>query len=153
MASTELPFVDEHSIAIDAAADVAWSALVLVVSAAFAGRGTERVAGLLGCEQRAATGVAGEVGSTIPGFRVADARAPEVLVLEGRHRYSTYALTLRIDCDGDGSRLRAETRAEFPGWTGRAYRTVVIGSRGHVVVVRRLLRSVKHRAERAGAEP
>ena len=74
-----------------------------------------------------------------------------MLALEGRHRYSRYALTFRIDPDGDGSRLSAETRAEFPGWAGRAYRAGVIGTRGHVVVVRRLLRSVKARAERAAA--
>ena len=148
MAPPELPFVDEHSIAIDAAPDATWSALVDLASRAFAGRGGGRVAALLGCEQRASGGEAGEVGSTIPGFRVAEARRAELLALEGRHRYSTYALTFRVDGEGAGSRLRAETRAEFPGWAGRAYRAAVIGTCGHVVVVRRLLRSVKCRAER-----
>jgi hypothetical protein len=43
--------------------------------------------------------------------------------------------------------VRAETRAAFPGLQGRAYRALVIGTRGHVLAVRRLLRAVKARAE------
>lgn len=153
MIPAELPFVDEHSIGIDASPEVTWPALVHVTTGAFAGRRGEGVAALLGCEQRASTGAAGRVGSTIPGFRVADAREPVLLALEGRHRYSRYALAFRVESDGDGSVLRAETRAEFPGWAGRAYRAAVIGTRGHVVIVRRLLRRVKARAEAAPAGP
>jgi Polyketide cyclase / dehydrase and lipid transport len=146
VARAELPFVDEHTIAIDAAPSAVWPALVDVTSGSFGGRGSERVAAVLGCEQRAIAGAPGEVGSTIPGFRVAEARSPALLALEGRHRFSTYTLTFRVDPDGDGSRLRAETRAEFPGLHGSAYRALVIGTGGHVVVVRRLLGSVKDRA-------
>lgn len=35
----------------------------------------------------------------------------------------------------------------FPGTAGRGYRTLVIGTRGHVVAVRRLLRATRRRAE------
>lgn len=149
MTSAELPFVDEHSTSIATEPDGVWPALVHVATGAFAGRGTERVASLLGCEHRASTGVAGEAGSTIPGFRVAKSRPPALLALEGRHRYSTYALTFTVDPDGDASLLRAETRAKFPGVASGAYRAAVIGTRGHVLVARRLLRSVKARSERA----
>ena len=44
--------------------------------------------------------------------------------------------------------LGAETRAEFPGKTGRLYRTAVIGTRGHVLATRSVLRTVRRRAER-----
>jgi hypothetical protein len=47
------------------------------------------------------------------------------------------------------TRLVAETRAEFPGVKGRAYRALVIDTRAHVLVVRRLLGTVAGRVERA----
>ena len=47
------------------------------------------------------------------------------------------------------TRLRAETRADFPGVKGEAYKTMVIRTRGHVLVTRRLLGATKRRAERA----
>jgi hypothetical protein len=43
--------------------------------------------------------------------------------------------------------LRGESRAEFPRLRGKAYRALVIGTRGHVVAMRWLLRSIKQRAE------
>jgi hypothetical protein len=78
---------------------------------------------------------------------VARSEAPVELALEGSHRFSRYALILRIDDLGGRSRLRAETRAEFPGPHGRVYRALVIGTRGHVLMVRRILGAVKRRAE------
>jgi hypothetical protein len=44
-------------------------------------------------------------------------------------------------------RLSAETRAEFPGRSGSAYRALVIGTRGHVLAVNSILRAVRRRAE------
>ena len=70
------------------------------------------------------------------------------LVLEGRHLFSTYAMIVRLEPDGEsGTHLRAETDAVFPGLTGGAYRTLVIGTRGHVLGMRRLLTAVRRRAE------
>ena len=72
----------------------------------------------------------------------------EVLALEGRHAFSVYALVFRIAPVGSGSsRLAAESRASFPGPHGRLYRALVIGSRGHVLAVRRILGRVAKRAE------
>jgi len=48
-------------------------------------------------------------------------------------------------------RVRAETRAEFPGLQGSVYRALVIGTRGHVLVTRRILAAVQRRAERSAA--
>jgi hypothetical protein len=42
--------------------------------------------------------------------------------------------------------LRARSYAEFPGPAGRVYRALVIGSGGHRIMVRRLLRDVADRA-------
>ena len=69
-------------------------------------------------------------------------------MLEGEHRFSRYALIFRLEAlPGERSRVRAESRAAFPGLHGRAYRALVIGTRGHVVAVNRLLRAVRARAE------
>ncbi|MFE5907644.1 hypothetical protein ACFQ6B_00900 [Streptomyces wedmorensis] len=62
------------------------------------------------------------------------------LALAGAHRFSTYSLVFRIEDLGDGrARLRAETRAAFPGMAGRIYRLLVIGSGGHAIGMRRML--------------
>ena len=90
-----------------------------------------------------------EPGSTITGFRVTRAVAPDELVLEGEHRFSRYALIFHLEAlPHDRCRLRAETRASFPGLRGRAYRALVIGTHGHLVAVKRLLRAVQVGAER-----
>lgn len=84
----------------------------------------------------------------MPGFHVVTALPPTKLVLAGRHRFSSYALTFRIDELAAGrSRLRAESRAAFPGLTGTVYRMLVIGTGGHVVGMRRLLSGIKRAAE------
>jgi hypothetical protein len=86
---------------------------------------------------------------TVVGFMVAGADRPGLLCLRGEHRFSRYQLQFTTKPTGDGrTTLQAESRAEFPGTLGRAYRGFVIGTRGHVVAVRRLLRLVKQRAER-----
>lgn len=144
-----LPAVDEHSVDVAAGDEAVWDALVGVLPRAFGGAVSSRMARALGCAECEARGEAGTIGSTFPGFVVARAIRPATLALEGRHRYSRYALVFRIDrLAHDRSRLRAESRAEFPGAKGRAYRAVVIGTRGHVLVVRRLLHAVQRRAER-----
>jgi hypothetical protein len=87
-------------------------------------------------------------GMTILGFRVADAKPPHLLGLEGEHRFSRYRLTFSVDDLGGGrARVRAETRANFPGMFGKLYRMLVIGTRGHVLAVRRMLTVIKRRAE------
>ena len=97
-----------------------------------------------------ASGEAGEIGATIPGFIVSRSVAPAVLALVGEHRFARYALIFRIDETAAGPvRLRAETRAEFPGRRGRVYRALVIGTKGHRLIVRSVLRSIRNAAERA----
>ena len=60
---------------------------------------------------------------------------------------SRYALTFELDATGTACcTLRAQSWAEFPGLSGRAYRALVIGTRGHRLVVGLMLRRVARRA-------
>jgi len=146
----ELPHIDEHSIDIDSDAKVIWHALLEVVERSMRGNAAGRGARLLGCADVAASGPRPLAeGSTFPGFHVITASPGRELYLEGSHRFSRYALIFRLDELGAAqTRLRAETRAAFPGVSGKVYRALVIGTRGHVVAVRRMLRATKRRAER-----
>jgi hypothetical protein len=138
-----LPFIDEHSARIDASAEVIWTALLEVVRRAFGGAAP--VASILGCDPaRGTSGFAGRPGEAVPGFRVVASEPGHRLALGGRHRFATYALTFVLD----GGRLRARTHAAFPGLRGRIYRALVLGTGGHRLVTRWLLRRVAARTWR-----
>jgi hypothetical protein len=114
-----------------------------------------RFARIVGCADSEATGERPLAeGSTMPGFRVVSAVPGSGLVLEGRHHFSSYALSFRLEpvCLGR-SRLRAESRAAFPGLAGGVYRLLVIGTGGHVVAVRRSLSVVKRLSETRRRSP
>jgi hypothetical protein len=144
-----LPRIDEHSMAVEASANATWESLLRVVERSFAATTTGHVSRLLGCADVAAAGPRPLApGSALPGFHVEAAVQPRELALAGTHRFSDYALIFRLDDLGhERTRLRAETRAQFPGLKGRTYRTLVIGTRGHVLAVRRLLGAIKRHAE------
>jgi hypothetical protein len=149
--SSSLPYVDELPIEIGADREATWAALLRVVEGTFAsarGRGPAR---LLGCEDTVLSGPRPLAqGSAFPGFHVESAEPQSELALAGRHRFSTYLLSFRLEeTDAGGTRLVAETRAAFPGLKGSVYRALVIGTRMHVLVTRRLLTATKRRAERS----
>jgi hypothetical protein len=148
-AAERLPHIDEHSMEIRAAPEATWAALEHVVEASVSSGAAPHFARLLGCADIDAAGPRPLAeGSAVPGFHVAAALAPSELALAGSHRFSRYALVFRLDDLGPGrTRLRAETRAEFPGLRGSAYRALVIGTRGHILATRRLLGATKRRAE------
>lgn len=79
-------------------------------------------------------------------FAIVETARPSRVVVAGRHRFSDYAIIFRITAIADGSRLSAESRAEFPHLQGQLYRMAVVGTRGHVVATRGLLRSIAHSA-------
>ncbi len=145
-----LPHLDEHATEIAASPDAVWEALLRVVEGSFGSATTGRVARLLGCADVSASGPRPlAAGSAFPGFHVEAAEHPRELALVGSHRFSDYALIFHLDeIDDRHTRLRAETRAFFPGFKGAVYQTVVIRTRGHVLVTRRLLGAVKQRAEK-----
>jgi hypothetical protein len=144
-----LPQVDERTTVVAASATEVWQGLVETVDGAFGRSRSAGYARLVGCADRTASGPRPLAqGSTVPGFRVASAEPGRELVLIGRHHFSTYALVFRLEEAGDGrTRLRAETRARFPGPGGALYRLLVIGSGGHALVTGRLLTAVRRRAE------
>lgn len=146
-----LPHIDEHATEVAAGTEVTWEALLRIVEGSFGSSWTGRIAGLLGCADVDAGGPRPlATGSTLPGFHVERAEPSGELALAGSHRFSNYALIFRLDrLDANHTRLRAETRADFPHLKGSVYRALVIGTRGHVLVTRRLLNATKQRAERA----
>lgn len=144
-----LPPIDEHATEIAADPPVVWDALLRVVEGSFGSARTGRGARALGCADGRPSGPRPlEAGSAFPGFHVEKAEPSRELALAGSHRFSQYALIFRLeDLHGERTRLRAETRAIFPGLKGSVYRALVIGTRGHVFVTRRLLGAVRQRAE------
>jgi hypothetical protein len=149
-AAGELSHIDEHSVVVEAGRVPTWEALLRVAEGSFSAGATPRFARLLGCADTAAAGPRPlATGSTVPGFHVESAHAPSELALVGSHRFSKYALTFRLDeLEAGRTRVRAETRAEFPGAKGAVYKGLVIGTHMHVLVTRRILNAAKRRAER-----
>lgn len=136
-----LPFVDEHSEPIDASPGAVWDALVQVVRRAMTG--STHLVRTLGCQpERGTPTFEGRTGDTVPGFEVVASEPGRRLELRGRHRFSRYSLAFLFE----GGRLRARTHAAFPGILGRIYRAAVIGSGGHAIVTRRILRQVARAA-------
>jgi hypothetical protein len=136
-----LPYVDEHTQSVTAPPEAVWTALLTVLRRSMGGSGA--LAHALGCEPAEATATFdGLPGQSIPGFRVVEAEPGRHLALRGRHRFASYALTF----DLDQGRLRARTHASFPGVLGRLYRAAVIGTGGHRIVTRHLLRQVARAA-------
>ncbi|NUS74488.1 MAG: hypothetical protein HOQ05_13985 [Corynebacteriales bacterium] len=145
-----LPHVDEHETIIEASTEDVWRAVSETMDRSTSGSFMRFYARLVGCADHTASGPRPFAeGSTIPGFRVAAAHPWHELVLTGRHRFSTYALIFRFEqLSPARTRLRAETRAAFPGVFGAGYRGLVIGTRGHVVGMRRILAGIRRRSER-----
>ena len=142
---TTLPYIDEHDVFVAASPETVWGHLAAAV--ARPGRAASAVALLVGAVPRRASGDPLTEGATLPGFGVREAVPGDRLVLVGRHRFAEYALVYALAEEPGGTRLRARTHARFPGIRGGLYRTVVIRSGGHRVLVRRVLRGVRIAAE------
>lgn len=133
----ELPFVDEHTLRIEAPRERVWPVLERYAEKALTTPDRGLLATLLGTEPRSGFAVA----SSVPGER---------LELAGRHRFSRYELVFELTDAGDGTatRLHGLTYAVFPGLHGRLYRALVIGTRLHVVATRRMMGAVARIATR-----
>jgi hypothetical protein len=127
----KLPYIDEHTVKVDAPRGLAWTALQRYTTSLL--RNVERnpLLVLLGPEPRA-------------GFAVAESAEQRRLVLVGRHRFSRYRLVFKLaDAPGGGTVVHARSYAAFPGPHGRAYRALVIGTRLHVVATNYMLRAIR----------
>lgn len=103
--------------------------------------------GLLGVEPKRQVGNPLIIGSSVSGFAVTRAVPGRMLEMRGRHHFSEYAMTFHLDEAEGGTRLRATSNARFPGVSGQVYRGLVVGSRLHARVLKRVLNAVKRRAE------
>jgi hypothetical protein len=136
MARDELPFIDAHEVILGLEPADAWRCLQTVV-----GRST-----LLGSR----------------GFPDRHETPLRCLRLAGAHILATYELCFELDDVsariGSGAvasrletRLVATTHARFTRGFGSLYRTLVISSGAHALIVRGFLRSVRHLARTGGA--
>jgi hypothetical protein len=125
----ELPLIDEHSIEVRAAPDLVFDAVNRRFAHVLSGRLGMAFSRLWACDPPAA-------------FAIVENTRPTRVVVAGKHRFAAYAIVFRITPTADGSRLTAESRAEFPHRHGRLYRMAVVGTRGHVVATRGLLRTI-----------
>lgn len=128
-----LPFVDEHSVAVNAPAERTWAALQQYVDRLVSSRHSILFR-VLGTHPRS-------------GFAVHSKDPGREVRLAGRHRFSTYQLVFTVNEVGPRSQLTAVTYAAFPGVHGRAYRRMLMVTTGHVRATNRMLRSVARRAE------
>jgi hypothetical protein len=145
-----LPYIDEHSTTIGASRQRVWDALAATLLASLGRTVPGVIARAWGLDPtRPSVGAHATLapGDALSGFTVARSQPPERLELRGRHRFSRYALVFELDSTADGGcTLRARSSARFPGLAGGAYRALVLGSGGHRLAVRRLLRDVARRA-------
>jgi hypothetical protein len=143
-AVTDLPYIDEHSITVDAPRDRVWTALRRYADASIGAPEGGLLAKLLGTDPAR-------------GFAVTESRPGHHLGLSGKHRFSRYLLTFDLsELPDGGTRLSARSYGEFPGLLGRTYRTLVIGTRGHVLAVRHMLRGIRRHSlgpETPGSSP
>lgn len=144
----ELPAIDEHYIEVEAPAEAAYAALFPTLESALGSKFSHSYCEHVGAAETEAHGDLHHPGGTLPGFTVIRAIAPVMLALTGEHKYAKYAVVFRIDLlPGQRSRVRLETRAQFAPGKGRLYKAAVLSTRGHIIIVNRMLRSIKRRAE------
>jgi hypothetical protein len=148
--TADLPFLDAFDTSVGASAPAVYEALARHLGRSLGTTGARLACGILGCAHRGASLSTPPVeGQEVSGFVVAEARAPNRLVLEGRHRFASYRLSFSLDpLSQSRTKLSARTDVIFPGFTGTIYRALVIGSGGHEIVARRMLAAVARRAER-----
>ena len=125
-----LPLLDEHSATFSAPLPAVWLAV-------------QRYADAM---TRADHGVLGRFLGTVPrsGFALAEEIERERVVLAGQHRFARYRLVFELDQESEiATRLSIRSLAAFPGARGRIYRTLLMGTRGHLIAVRHMLRTIR----------
>ncbi len=125
-----LPYIDEYAIAVPAGRAATWAALLTAM-----------------CRDPANP-------TTVPrGFVLDEAVPTDRFALKGRHFFARYRLIFLLSDiadEPDQTRLTAQTWAAFPGIKGRIYRGLVIGSGGHLIVCRLMLKRIAALADKQG---
>ncbi|WP_067531961.1 hypothetical protein [Nocardia crassostreae] len=115
-----LPYIDSHSRVVTADPAQTWAALLRTT-----------------CKNP------DDLSTLFSGFTLDEADPPRRLAAKGQHPFSRYRLTFLLDEIEPGkTRITAESHAVFPGIGGSIYKALVIGSGGHRVVVRNMLRRI-----------
>ena len=144
----ELPFIDRHSVEVEAGPQATWDALVGVLVGTLGSSGSKLAARALGCTELEETHLPLAEGGSIPGFRIVTFAPTTELTLAGEDRFSRYRLGFSLEPAATGrTQLAAATSAAVPGLHGRLFRTLVVGSGAHALVTRRLLKTVGQAAE------
>ncbi len=140
-----MEFVDRHVLAVPAPAPRVWDAVATTLAAAD-GPVARAAAALLRCTPRRTSGPpVPSPGAETPGFRVAEAHPPRRLRLEGGDALARYVV--QFDVDAAAGTVSVSTWAAFAGGPlGRAYRAAVIGTGGHAVTMKLVLRRIRRRA-------
>jgi hypothetical protein len=129
--SNELPYIDEHTVRVDALRRATWAGLRRYTESLLHGAERNPLVALLGPQPRA-------------GFDVAESVEEQRLSLAGRHRFSRYRLDFELtDAPDGGTCVHARSYAAFPGIHGRVYRGLVIGTRLHVVATNYMLHRIR----------
>lgn len=131
-----LPLLDKHSATLPAGQSAVWEVV-------------RRYARGLAEADRL---VLGPVLGTGPrsGFELAEVVDGERLALAGRHRFARYRLVFELRAEANSATTVAVLSfATFPGARGRLYRRLVTGTGGHVLAVRRMLRTIRREVARA----
>ena len=128
--SNYLPYIDEHTVRVDAPRRATWAGLQRYVQSLLRGAERNPLVALLGPHPRA-------------GFDVAENVEQQRLSLTGRHRFSRYRLDFALsDAPDGGTCVHARSYTVFPGLHGWVYRGLVIGTRLHVVATDHMLRRI-----------
>ncbi len=125
-----LPLLDQHSATLQASQSAVWQA-VRRYGCGLAQSDHVVLGWILGTEPRS-------------GFELAEGIEGERLELTGQHRFARYRLVFELDAEAsNATRLSIVSFAAFTGTRGRLYRGLLLGTRGHVLAVRRMLRTIR----------
>lgn len=114
-----LPYIDEHAITVDADTATTWAAVL-----------------------RTMCGEPSRPRAPF-GFAIDECTPRQRLTLRGRHPFSVYKWIFELgELEPHRTRVRSQTWADFPGLHGKVYRALVIGSGGHAVAVRHMLKRI-----------
>jgi hypothetical protein len=144
MIPADLPFLDQHERLVIRPPAETFTAVCDVVARSLSGRFARGYGRLVRSAPYPGVVRSGLVtGDQLVGFTVEQMTPPHRLVMAGRHRFARYRLEIAVKPVTTGtSRVTVRTSADFPGRAGSLYRIGVIGSGGHMVVTRMLLRRI-----------